>query len=202
MQPSTQEARPPYVTFIVRPEEDRDATIEQGRAMVKDVHFALITPHGSKDRVERKVSEWFVVLDEAVAQERMPANWVRAYKEAYEAWKEGREIPLEGTSIRNWPLLTPAQVENLTSIKILTVEDLAVANEELIGRIGMGGRVLKDKAQAWLMTAGSAGAKTAERVAQLEAANRQLTATNKELAEANEMLKCDLKRASAPAEAA
>ena len=196
MQPSTQEARPPYVTFTTRTEEDREASIEQGRAVVKDVHFALITPHGSKDRVERKVSEWFTVLDEAVAQERMPATWVQAYKSAYQLWKEGKEVPLEGTSIRNWPLLTPAQVENLTSIKILTVEDLAAANEELMGRIGMGGRVLKDKAQAWLMTAGSPGAKSAERMAQLEAANRQLAETNAQLAEANEMLKRDLKRAT------
>ena len=172
--------------------------------MVKDIDYALITPHGSKDRLERRVDEWFGVLDEAVKQERMPQQWVQAYKNAYSAWKEGREVPLEGTSVRNWPLLTPAQVENCINLNVRTVEDLAAANEELLGRLGMGGRALKDKASAWLATSGSDGAKTAERVSQLEASNRQLTADNKALTDAITTLRSEvraLRRAPAAAEA-
>jgi hypothetical protein len=193
MQPSQQEARPPYVTFAVKAEEARGESIAQGRAIMHDVHYAFITPHGSKDRVERKVSEWFAVLEQGVSEERMPQAWLTAYRAAYEAWKTGQSIPLEGTSVKNWPLLTPAQIENLIQQKVLTVEDLAAANEELIMRLGMGGRALKEKAKAWLDTAGSGGAKVAERVVQLEAANRELAETNKNLKEAVDMLRKDLK---------
>jgi hypothetical protein len=189
---SQQEARPPYVSFVAKAEEDREATIKAGQAVMKDVHYALVTPHGSKDRLERRVDEWFPQLDEAVKQERMLPTWVKAYKEAYKAWEEGRDIPETGTSVRNWPLLTPAQVENLLLLKVRTVEDLAAANEELIRRLGMGGRTLKDKAKAWLDTAGSDGSKLAERMTALEVSSRQLTETNADLLKRNTELQAQI----------
>ena len=48
--------RPPFVNFEVRAEEDRTASIEQGHYVAVDVDYALITPAGSRDCVERKVS--------------------------------------------------------------------------------------------------------------------------------------------------
>lgn len=181
------EERPPYVQFETRAVEDRNASIEAGHYVAKDVDFALITPQGSKDVVERIVSEWFEKLVQDVKEDRFPADWLRAYRAYYKEWKEGREIPLDGTPIRNWSLLSPAQVKMLLDINVRTVEDLAGANEETLGRIGMGGHDLKAKAKAWLDSAQDKG-KLAQRIAALEAENNDLKNTNAELASTNKEL--------------
>ena len=46
-----QQARPPHVVYERRAEEDRTASIEQGRYVSRDVDYAIVTPAGSKDRV-------------------------------------------------------------------------------------------------------------------------------------------------------
>jgi len=85
--------RPPYVQFEMRAVEDRQASIEQGHYVATDVAYALVTPAGSKDRVERVVEEWFLQLEQQVREERFPPAWFKAYKEAFAAWKEGNESP-------------------------------------------------------------------------------------------------------------
>lgn len=142
--------RPAYVTFERRAVEDRQATLDNGMYMSKDVDYALITPMGSKDRVERVVSEWLDVLKQQAQEGRIPHEWVRAYHEAYAAWKEDREIPLDGHSIMNWAAISPAQIKLLLDLRVRTIEDLAVANEETIARLGMGGRALKQRAVDFL----------------------------------------------------
>jgi hypothetical protein len=175
------EARPPYVTFEVRAVEDRAASIDSGYYKTRDVDFAFITPQGSKDRIEREVQSWFDNLGEQVQQQRFPAEWKRHFEEAYKAWKEGRELPLNGTPIVTWPVLSPSQVKALLDARVKTVEDLAGANEETLNRIGMGSRTLKDKAVSWMTAAGGTG-KVAEEMNALKAANKALTDRNEELA--------------------
>lgn len=162
------EARPPFVSFEAKAIEDREATIASGYYQTKEVDYALITPQGSKDRIERNAGEWFVNLRQMVQEERFPREWLRHFEESYKAWKEGRELPLTGTPILTWPVLSPGQIKSLLEINIRTVEDLAIANEESIMRLGMGGRALKDKATSWLSAASSLG-KTTEAMADLKA---------------------------------
>jgi hypothetical protein len=144
------EDRPSYVQFEVRAVEDRAATIEQGHYVSKDVHYAIITPQGSKDRIMRVVSEWFDQMKQQVSEDRMPRMWLEKYKEAYEYWKKGIEIPINGTSVRNWPFPSPSQVQLLIDLHLLTIEDVAEANEEAVHRLGMGGIGLKQAAQIFL----------------------------------------------------
>lgn len=163
------EARPPYVSFEVKAVEDREASIKAGLYKTKDVDYAIITPQGSKDRTEREVSDWFTQLGEQVQQQRFPQEWLTHFRAAYEAWKKGCELPLNGTPILTWPVLSPSQVKNCIDAQVRTVEDLAAANEETLGRIGMGGRSLKDKAVSWL-SAASGNGKVTEELAALKAA--------------------------------
>lgn len=149
------EARPPYVMFEVKSEEDRAASLEAGHYVAKDVHYAIITPQGSKDRFERRVDEWLEACAQSVSEKRLPDAWYNHYKAIYAAWKADQAMPLNGTSIKNWSVLSPAQIETLTRLRILTIEDIAAANEETIARIGMGARALKDKAVAWLQSTNS-----------------------------------------------
>ena len=181
------QARPPYVSFEQKAEEDRSNYLEGAPPKFKDVDFAYITPIGSKERVERKVSEWFPQLRDQVRQGRFEQQWLSAYEAAYEAWKKDQEPPVNGTSIKSWPVLTVGQVKTLTNLRILAVEDLANANEETISRIGMGGRGLKLQAIEWLRSQEKGGlatlVKTVEamrlEVEALKSRNAELEAANK-----------------------
>ncbi|UOF77815.1 p50 [Bacteriophage sp.] len=183
-----QEDRPAYVMFEVRPVEDRQASIDAGHYVAKDVDYAIITPAGSKDRIERIVDEWFPQMEEAVRGERFPVEWLRKYRENYNAWKSGQEIPLSGTHVRAWPVASPAQVQALLNLRLLTVEDLAVANEETLNRLGMGFRALRDKAVNWLASSKDTGQNT-EKISALEVLVKEQAEQNARLQEqVNELM--------------
>jgi hypothetical protein len=175
-----EEVRPPYVRFEVRSVEDRNATIEAGHFVGKDVIFAIVTPTGSRDVVEREVDDWLANLEESAKQERIPSFWVDAYRRSLQNFKESRETPEEGTSIRDWPGAAPSQIRTMLDINVRTVEELAQANEETLGRIGMGARALKQKAIIWLEQANDQG-KSSERLVALEIANEEYKTNNEAL---------------------
>lgn len=165
--------RPAYVSFEKRPVEDRDASIAQGKYVCVDVDYAIVTPQGSKDKIERVVSEWFPNLRTQVNEGRFPGEWLRAYEGIYGDWQKGQAIPETGTPIRTWPVLSPSQVKCIVEANILTVEDLANANESAINSIGMGGRSLVQRAKDYLLAANDTG-KLAEKTSALEAENLTL----------------------------
>jgi hypothetical protein len=165
--------RPAYVRFERRPVEDRASTERTGRYMAKDEDYALITPPYSRDVVVHKAEKWFVKLQRDVAAGRMPREWADRYRDQYERWKKGEEMPLHGTPIKGWAVISPAQQANLVTMHILTVEDLAAVNDEGVRRIGMGGSALREKAKAWLSQAEDKGPLTMENSA-LKAENATL----------------------------
>jgi hypothetical protein len=192
------EDRPPYVTFEQVAVEDRAASIEAGHYVAKNVDMAYITPMGSKDRIERVVSEWFENLEEQVKQQRFKTEWLSSYKAAYGAWKQGIELPPDGTPIKSWTMASPAQIKTLLAAHVRTVEDLAVANEETLGRLGMGGRALKAAAVAFLKQAEDVS-KGAGRILALEQENASIKARNKELEDRFEKMEKQLERLAAKA---
>jgi hypothetical protein len=179
--------KPPFVLFEVRALEDRQASIEAGQFRTRDVNFAIITPAGSRDRIEKVAEEWLKDLEEGVRQERFPAEWLDAYHRRYSAFKESREIPEDGTPVRDWPSLSPSQVKLLLDLNIRTIEQTAEANEETISRIGMGGRALKSQAQAWLDAAKGQG-KLAGELNTLRKQVEELAGRNATLEERNTLL--------------
>lgn len=185
MQAVAIEDRPPYVQFEVRAVEDRSRTIAEGAYACKDVLYAVITPIGAKDRVERVASEWFDNLNEQVKQGRFPAQWLEHYKAAKVAFERDMAPPLNGTDINNWPLLSPAQRKTLLALQVRTVEDMSSANSETLDRIGMGSHDLKVKAKAWLDA--NKGGKVAEVLSALQAENKdlkdQITRSNEKISE-------------------
>lgn len=187
-------ARPPYVSFETRAVEDRAASVDAGHYVAKDEIYAIITPAGSKDRTERVASEWFEQLAEQVRQERFPAEWLRSYKAMFKEWQEGNEPAVDGTDVRHWSVASPAQVAMLLNFKVRTVEDLSVANEETIGRLGMGARALKQRAIDWLAASKDSG-KLTETVSSLRNENAALK-------ERNEVLEARVKELEALASAA
>ena len=165
--------RPAYVRFERLAEEDIPASRAAGKFVAKDVDYVLITPPYSKDIFKQKVKDWLPQLDRDQSGGRIPQQWVDLYKDAYKRWQNGQEMPLNGSPIKGWGVISPAQQETLLRMNILTVEDLAGVNDEGVRRIGMGAVELKNKAQAWLAQLGDKGPLTMK-MAALEQENGQL----------------------------
>jgi hypothetical protein len=144
------------------PEEDQAASREAGHYVAKDVDYVHVTPPYSKDLNKFRVSAWFPQLQKDMSKGRILPEWVELYKKSYDAWKRGEEAPLNGTPIKGWGVISPAQQETLIRMTILTVEDLAAVNDEGIKRIGMAGLELKNKARAWLAQLNDKGPLTME----------------------------------------
>lgn len=142
--------KPAYVRFERMAIEDAVASRSAGHYVARDVDYALITPPYTTDVFKIKVEQWRKNLAQDVANSRIPQEWVDRYMDAYDRWKRGQEIPLDGTPIKGWGVISPAQQETLIRMNILTVEDLAGINDEAIRRVGMGAVDLKHKAAAWL----------------------------------------------------
>lgn len=177
-----QKERPAHVRFETRTIEDKRETLKQGRYVGKDVDYALVTPPYSKDCVEFTVEKWLEQNETYVRQQRLPKEWHDQWKQAYLAWKQGKEIPLNGTSVKNWSALSPTQVKTLLSVGIHTIEDLAGCNDEGLRRIGMGGVKLKNLALAWTKDHEDHGAMVMES-ANLKQENERLKAQVEELSE-------------------
>src|SRR5258708_18234835 len=104
--------RPAYVRFEKRPIEDRDASIQKGHWVGKDVVYALVTPPGTKDVVVVDAAEGIKRLERDELEGRIPSHFVDAYKRSFKKYKKSEEIPLECTPHKSSPPLTPLQQQN------------------------------------------------------------------------------------------
>ncbi len=127
-----------FPKFYIEPVQNKAASEAAGRPIFRDTEFVEIRIAGDKFTVVvRKVS------DEDKA--RRP--------QAYEAFQNNQKQALEGTPIEQWPIMTPAKVSELKALNILTVESLAELPDGRLGRLGMEGRELQNKAKAFLSSA-------------------------------------------------
>lgn len=179
--------RPPFIEFKQVAVQDMVKTLELGYRCTKDVDFAFIMQPGSKDCVEVEAVTWLDNIKRRSLEgegNAYPLEWVDAFKKKYEMWKAGNEAPLNGTSVKEWPVLSPSQVQNFLALNILTIEDVAAMTEEALARFGMGSRELRDKAREWTKGKEVSDAAMKEngelktRIADLEAKLEQLLAGN------------------------
>lgn len=83
-------------------------------------------------------------------------------KPMYELWKSGEEEPVDGSPLVMCAFIHAAQIDDLRRLNIRTVEDLAKTTDADFERIGMGARLLRDKARAWLKDKEGSSAVAAE----------------------------------------
>lgn len=184
--------RPPYVQWETRAIEDRAKSHEVGHYVARDVDFALIMRPGSRDCLEKDAIMWLSELKQKDSKNEIPPTWYPAFKASYEAWKSGSEEPLNGTSIKLFPVLSPSQRKTLESSGIKTIEDLAQVPDSELGILGIGGLNLKLKAKAWLDQATDKG-KLAEENASLKTQMLSMQAQLTELSEQLAKLKVPAK---------
>jgi len=164
----------PHIRFETRTEEDRNLSIDAGHIVYKDVDWIIVTPHGARDSNEDRAVEWIEKKAQASRQGNYDIELLKQIRKAYEAYKEGKELPIEGTPLAMLPhLFTPAEIANCKTLNIFSLETLAVANEETIARLGMGGREIKNRATEAVRHAGT-GSGEALKVSALQAENADL----------------------------
>lgn len=146
-----QAVRPPRVRFETRAVENG---VAEGRVQFKDVDFVLVTPPGAYSEFEGIASEWIE------RQRREPYHEILV--RAYEAFKAGKEPPMDGTPIEQCTLFTPAEIATIKTVGCRTVDDLAAWPDGNLGIFGMGAVRFKQKAQAWMRSAQNVGASAAE----------------------------------------
>jgi len=193
-----QTERPAFIRFEQRPYEDKQASLQKGRSVSKDVDIVIVTPPYTKENYEFKWESWITNQERNVKNNRVPKAFVEHWKKMYHAFKEGQESPVNGTPIKDWSAISPAQCKNLIAMHILTIEDLAACNAEGLKRIGMGARDLVAKAQNWLKSTEDHGSVTME-LTHLQSENEQLKTEITTLKEQVKILKYQVENNVAPA---
>lgn len=139
--------------------------------MYSPAHAALYTQ--ISERVDWLRPPEFLRSDEqGVKMAAMTHMWGQI-EPAYKAWKEGKEIPLDGTPLASWQLLDASQIQAFQAVGIKTVEQVAAITDTMIGRVQLPGvRNLKEQAQAFIDAYDQNA--TAARLSDLEASNMAL----------------------------
>lgn len=107
---------------------------------------------------------------------------------AYKAWKEGRELPVNGTPLAAWPGIEPETAEVFRLAGIRTVEGVRDMNDSLRSKVRLPNtRELQELAKLYLENSGAAAA--AEREA---AKDRQIADMAERMAAMEEMLKAHM----------
>lgn len=142
-----------YVKFYIRPLLDEAKSNEEGRPIYNDTEYVEIrTPGNETNIIRRPVSD----LDR------------RRFRQQYMRFKEGESEQTTGTPLAEVPWITRSQVEELSYLRINTIEVLAEVNDDVCTRIP-GLFKLKQRAQVYVQQAKEA------------APNLKLQAKNEEL---------------------
>lgn len=146
----------PFVAFKTEAVEDPVRTKAEGVMRFRDQDYAVITvPGDTKSNSIEKVESFFRKKDDEMKAGRVHPDWMRRWKHEYELYKQGLEIPVEGTPIKGWKLISPSQQEDLIRMHVRTVEELANLSDDGARNFGMGSAEIKRRAQAWIAQNGS-----------------------------------------------
>lgn len=121
--------------FYREPVLNPSRTAKEGRPIYDDMEVVRIFVAG--DPLNQIVKP----ADQSM-RERFPVQW--------KAWQEKQEsMTISGTPIRQWPLLTPANIAEFEGLKIFSVEALSEVSDGNVTK-AVGLREWREKAKAWL----------------------------------------------------
>src|SRR5688572_7216113 len=101
--------RPPLASFHTEAQK-KGVDKESGLPIYEDVDFVTVRQPGGVDSVIFEADQWFKkILPSEVENQRLNPRFFDLYKQMYDRWKGGQEVQTEGTSIKMWPVATPAQ---------------------------------------------------------------------------------------------
>ena len=159
-----------FIEFKPEKVENAAKTKEAGRPIFDDIELCSIQHVGDQ-------KTWFVApAEERSIYVRDPggsghyATYAECYYEHYRAFKEGQARAQSGTPVEELPFLSAAKRGELKALNIHTAEALAGLEGTPLTKLGMGGREMKNQAQAYLDRAkeGAMDAKLAAQNARLQ----------------------------------
>lgn len=136
-----------YVQFYMESVKDEEASEKEGRPIFADKEYIKIIPVGDKNTVRIRP----VNLNQ---NGNVPPDNVR-WPQQYAAFKNQQIQPQEGTPLEQWPPLTKSQALTFKSANVHTVEQLANVSDGNLQNLGMGARVFRDQAIAYIQSAKS-----------------------------------------------
>lgn len=122
------------VKFYTKTVKDNTKSAEQGRAVFKEIEYVDIRIPGARGTGAARPATF-------KDKQRFPKH--------YAAFKARVEMPVEGTPLSEWPVITRAHAEELGFMGVKTVEQLAGMADSNASQF-MGGQSFKAKATAWL----------------------------------------------------
>ncbi len=167
-----------YVRFYERPRHNAFRSEEEQRPIYDMVIYIEINTPGNP----------LNVIDTPARPEherRFPRQW---------AWFKNNNsdsTDKNGTPLSAWPALTAASVEELKHLKFFTIEQIAMASDDQIQRIGMHAgmqpHIFRQRANSFLQLAKDA-AVNAKQASEIEALKAKDAARDREMAELRALL--------------
>jgi hypothetical protein len=136
-----------HITFFTDAVKNKEETLKQGRPIFEDREFVRIKFVGDPKR------ELVAPAHDPYRFDRNAEGYVtyaQDFPRHYQAFKDGQQEAVIGTPIEELPFLTMAKRSELKALNIHTAEQLAQLEGTPLGRLGIGGRELKNQAQAYL----------------------------------------------------
>ena len=138
--------------FYMRAVPNAARSETEGRPVFDEAAYVKVLVPGDRNSVvDRRVGD--------ADRERWPRRWA--------AFLARRERPA-GTPIQHWPYLTVARAAELKALDLLTVEQVAEADEATRARIGGDGDALAERARHFLQPQSETETELRERIAGLE----------------------------------
>ena len=144
--------------FYWAPRRNEIASQKQGAPVYDRVLMAEIRSPGFKTQIHTPEIE--IHFADGTVRQRLSGyredgsgrdlTWREVLKTYLDAWEKEQETPDDGTPLETWPRLDVAMIAALREAGVYSVEMLAGVPDNQLGRIGMGGRTLRDQAIAYL----------------------------------------------------
>ena len=158
------------VRFYKREVKQEAESAQAGRPIYKEFDFIHICVPGDQ------LTEIDTYVNDSHKQ-RFPIHWA-----AYQNRVGADDEQIVGTPLKEWPLVSRSQAEELRAMKFPTVESVANASDQQIQRLGMAAGMspyaFRDKAKAFLSRA-TEDAEVSKRAEELAFLKQELA--NKEL---------------------
>lgn len=153
------------------------ASKKEGRPIHEDIEICEIRTGGDRNCTKvfpaHTFHRWVTTPDGNQEQQTYAQRW----NDQYRRFKELRTQVQEGTPIEELPFLTAAKRNELKALSIHTAETLAALDGNNLKSLGMGGRELKNQAQAYLDNASGSADATAM-ASEIAALRRQIEEMN------------------------
>lgn len=175
---ATNQELAPNVRFFTHVDQNPTKSREKGRPIYDEMEAVEISFGG--DRLMKRVfpahsfARYFTTPDGQTEEQ----TYAMRFSEHYKRFKSGKEQAQDGTPLEELTFLTKGKRMELKALGIHTAENLAALDGQPLKSLGMGGREMKNQAQAYLDSASGSAVAT-----KLAAENEDLKARIKMLEE-------------------